>query len=324
MTENYVAQENTPLDRIQLSFSTMSKTHKKIAEYITSNYESASFLTSLALAQKCGVSESSVIRFSAMLGYSGLTEMQRALQAIIRSQLSMQKRLEMLSSNMEKGDSILETILHKNIEGIQRTCLGIDKENFQKAATLLAEAKRVFLFGSRSSYYLTAFMGLELSWVRDNVFTLNVQSPEFDSLSQLREGDVFFTISMPRYLRATIRAAQIASAANVPVIAITDSVTSPLYKYATLPLLVDNEMFSYSDNVVPIVSIITALLNAVGLLRRPDSNECLRKNEENWKHFDLYHRCTFCLMLSRPGFLGSGSFLLLLRRRSGCFPGNGD
>lgn len=282
--------ELMPLERIHTVAPDMSKTHKKIAEYILENYESASFLTSVALAQKCGVSESSVIRFSMALGYSGFTEMQRALQGVIRSQLSMQRRLELVSSQMSDSNSILDMSLKKNIEGIQRTFLNLSKEHFQEAARLLAEAKRVFLFGSRSSYYLVAFMGLELGWIRDNVFTLNVQSPEFDALSQLREGDVFFAISMPRYLKATTRAAQLASNAGIPVIAITDRVTSPLYRYASVPLLVDNEIFSYSDNVVPIISVVTALLNAIGVELQPKSNESLARNEENWDHFDLYFR----------------------------------
>jgi len=50
--------ELMPLERIHTVAPDMSKTHKKIAEYILENYESASFLTSVALAQKCGVSES--------------------------------------------------------------------------------------------------------------------------------------------------------------------------------------------------------------------------------------------------------------------------
>ena len=67
-------------------------------------------------------------------------------------------------------------------------------------------------------------------------------------------------------------------------------VTSPLYRYASVPLLVDNEIFSYSDNVVPIISVVTALLNAIGVELQPKSNESLARNEENWDHFDLYFR----------------------------------
>ena len=66
--------------------------------------------------------------------------------------------------------------------------------------------------------------------------------------------------------------------------------TSPLYQHATVPLLVDNEIFSYSDNVVPIVSVITALLNAVGVALQPKSNLSLEQNEKNWDRFDLYFR----------------------------------
>ena len=95
---------------------------------------------------------------------------------------------------------------------------------------------------------------------------------------------------MPRYLKTTTRAAQIAKEAGIPVIAITDRVTSPLYQHATVPLLVDNEIFSYSDNVVPIVSVITALLNAVGVALQPKSNLSLEQNEKNWDRFDLYFR----------------------------------
>ena len=290
MSESYYNSVLMPLDRIRSAMTGMSKTHKKIAEYLLSNYESAAFLTSIVLARNCGVSESSVIRFSMMLGYSGFTEMQQGLQDVIRSQLSMQKRLEMVQSQMSDNGSILDMILKKNIEGIQRTFLGLDKDLFQRAVKLLAEAERVFLFGSRSSSYLVSFMGLELCWIRENVFTLNVQSPEFDSLSHLKQGDVFFAISMPRYLKATTRAAQIAKEAGIPVIAITDRVTSPLYQHATVPLLVDNEIFSYSDNVVPIVSVITALLNAVGVALQPKSNLSLEQNEKNWDRFDLYFR----------------------------------
>ena len=56
-------------------------------------------------------------------------------------------------------------------------------------------------------------------------------------------------------------------------------------------VLVDNEIFSYSDNVVPIVSVITALLNAVGVALQPKSNLSLEQNEKNWDilvFFTLY------------------------------------
>ena len=84
MSESYYNSVLMPLDRIRSAMTGMSKTHKKIAEYLLSNYESAAFLTSIVLARNCGVSESSVIRFSMMLGYSGFTEIANQSRTISR------------------------------------------------------------------------------------------------------------------------------------------------------------------------------------------------------------------------------------------------
>ncbi len=288
MTENRPHSQMNPLERIQVKMPTLSKTQKKIATYILNHYDKVTFSASAKLSRDCDVSESSVVRLATALGYSGYTEMQRALQDILKSQLSMSKRLDLIAAHITDSDSIMHMVLQKGVEGIQRTMLTLDMDNFQRATELLAGAKRVFLFGSRSSYALIHFFALELSWIRDNVLSINSQAPEFDALSHLQEGDVFLAISMPRYLRTTTQALSLAYQAGIPTIAITDRLSSPLIPYATVPLLVDNEIFSYSDNIVPVTSVITALLNAVGAATQPKSNESLARNEQVWDHFDLY------------------------------------
>lgn len=281
-------EQMSPLERIHVKMPTLSKTQKKIATFILDHYDKVAFSTSANLSRDCSVSESSVIRLANTLGYLGYSEMQRALQDILKNQLSMIKRLDLIAAHVTGSDGIMHMVLQKGIEGIQRTMLTLDKDNFQKAVTLLAEAKRVFLFGSRSSYALIYFFALELRWIRDNVFAINTQLPDFEALSCLQEGDVFLAISMPRYLRATTQALSLAFQSGIPTIAITDSPSSPLVPYATVPLLVDNEIFSYSDNIVPVTSAITALLNAVGATTQPKSTEILARNEKVWDYFDLY------------------------------------
>ena len=277
-----------PLERIHAMLPSLSKTQKKIATFILDHYDKAAFSTSANLSRDCSVSESSVIRLATALGYLGYSEMQHALQDLLKSQLSMIKRMDLITAHVTDSDGILHMVLQKGVEGIQRTMLTLDKDNFQKAATLLAEAKRVFLFGSRSSYALIYFFALELRWIRDNVIAINSQLPDFEALSCLQEGDVFLAISLPRYLRTTTQAISLAYQAGIPTIAITDRSTSPLIPYATVPLLVDNEIFSYSDNIVPVTSAITALLNAVGAATQPKSTEILARNEKVWDYFDLY------------------------------------
>ena len=277
-----------PLERIQLKLSSLSKTQRKVGEYILEHFDEVAFSTSAVVSKGCQVSESSVIRLATALDYAGYSEMQRALQVVLKCRLSMSNRLDLVHDS--DSESVMNMVLQKGMDGIQRTMHTISSQNFQKAVELLVNAKRVFLFGSRSSYSLIHFFGLELGWIRDNVLTINMQQPEIDALSSLQDGDVFLAISMPRYLRSTAQAIALAYQAGVPTIAITDRLSSPVIPYTTVPLLVDNEIFSYSDNIVPIVSVITALLNAVGVMTRPKSNEALAKNEDVWDYFGIYLR----------------------------------
>ena len=57
-----------------------SKGQKRIAAYILESFDKAAFMTASKLGRLVGVSESTVVRFAAMLGYDGYPAMQKALQ----------------------------------------------------------------------------------------------------------------------------------------------------------------------------------------------------------------------------------------------------
>ncbi len=290
-TDRPVWPENDSLpERIAALRPKLTRKQVMIADYLAANYDTATFSTLAKLSRDCGVSESSVLKFASVLGYSGFSDMQHALQSFVRGRISMSQRLGMVTDLGDDSTAILQMIMQKGIEGLQRTAAGIDPDRFRAAVDLLSGAKRVFMFGSRSSFYLVQFFALELGWIRDDVYAISTQTSNFDSLAELREGDVFFCISMPRYLRSTTNAISYAYKAGIPTIAITDSYSSPLIPFAAVPIIVDNEIFSYCDNTVPILATVTALLNAVGAATYPKSKEVLSRNEKTWEHFDLYLR----------------------------------
>ena len=59
---------------IESVYGNLSKGHKKIADYIKENYEKASFMTAASLGKAVGVSESTVVRFAANIGFEGYPE----------------------------------------------------------------------------------------------------------------------------------------------------------------------------------------------------------------------------------------------------------
>ena len=82
------------LHTIEHNMSGFSKGQKRIAHYILENYDKAAFMTASKLGKLVGVSESTVVRFAAELGYDGYPNMQRALQEMIRSRLTSPQRIQ--------------------------------------------------------------------------------------------------------------------------------------------------------------------------------------------------------------------------------------
>ena len=73
---------------IQDGMSDFSKGKKRIGQYILENYDKAAFMTAAKLGKTVKISESTVVRFAADLGYDGYPAMQKALQEMIRSKLT--------------------------------------------------------------------------------------------------------------------------------------------------------------------------------------------------------------------------------------------
>ena len=65
---------------IQENMNTFSKGQNRIANYILESYDKAAFMTASRLGKRVNVSESTVVRFAAELGYDGYPSKQKTLQ----------------------------------------------------------------------------------------------------------------------------------------------------------------------------------------------------------------------------------------------------
>lgn len=79
---------------IQENMDSFSKGQKRIANYILESYDKAAFMTASKLGKRVSVSESTVVRFAAELGYDGYPSMQKSLQKMIRNRLTSVQRIE--------------------------------------------------------------------------------------------------------------------------------------------------------------------------------------------------------------------------------------
>jgi DNA-binding MurR/RpiR family transcriptional regulator len=275
---------------IQIKFKGFSKGQKLIAEYILEHYDKAAFMTAAKLGLKVGVSESTVVRFANELGYIGYPKLQRALQELIKNKLTTVQRLE-LSNNFVCEENALKGVLKSDIENIRTTLEKISNNTFDDVVNSIFEAKRIYIIGLRSSTALAEFLGFYLNLILDNVNMVGYGiSDIFEQIINISEDDLLIGIGFPRYASRTIDALSYAQKKGAKVVAITDSQASPLADKADYALVAQSNMASFVDSLVAPLSVINALIVAVGL-REKDKIAATFKNLENiWKDYQVYNK----------------------------------
>ena len=256
--------EKDILTVIEEASSGFSKGQRVIAKYILENYDKAAFMTASKLGKTVNVSESTVVRFAAELGYEGYPEMRKALQDMIRNCLTSVQRIEVARGLLENQD-ILTAVLSSDIEQIRVTMEDTNRDDFQRAVDAIVNADHIYIFGLRSSAALASFMGFYFNLLFENVRVVNENSVSevFEQILRINNNDVFIGLSFPRYSKSIINAVNYAKHRGADVIALTDSQKSPIAADASQLLIAESDMASFVDSLVAPLSIINAMVVAV-------------------------------------------------------------
>lgn len=279
---------------IRNSMGTFSKGQKLIGRFILENYDKAAFMTASRLGKTVSVSESTVVRFAAELGYDGYPAMQKALQEMIRSKLTTVQRIEV--SNDRLGDQdVLTKVVQSDIEKIRMSLEEMSRQEFSAVVDAIVGARRIYILGVRSSAALSDFIAFYFNLIFDNVSQVQttLASEMFEQMLRVGEGDLVIGISFPRYSTRTVRAMEFARDQGATVVAITDSETSPLYDTAKYRLLAKSDMASFVDSLVAPLSIINALIVAVGRKKAAEVTETFQRLEQIWDEYKVYEKVEY-------------------------------
>ncbi|SER61120.1 MurR/RpiR family transcriptional regulator [Lachnobacterium bovis] len=281
--------KNELLNRINNSYSSMSKGQKILATYITDNYDKAVFLTAAKLGETVGVSESTVVRFAMHLGYKGYPEFQKSLEELVRNKLNSIQRMEVTYGRISQSE-ILQSVLQSDAEKIKSTIERIDSNAFELAVDTILAAKNIYIVGIRSCAPLASFLSFYLNLIIDNVHLLQTSSSSelFEQMVRIDKDDVIIGISFPRYSMRTLKALEFANKRNAKVITITDSVHSPMNLYSSCNLIADSDMASIVDSLVAPLSVINALIVALCMKKQKEVAKTLTMLEDIWNEYQVY------------------------------------
>lgn len=276
---------------IRDGMTSFSKRQKLIANYILENYEKAAFMTAAKLGEMVGTSESTVVRFAAELGFEGYPEMQQTLQDLTRGRLTTVQRIEVSYDRLGTQD-VLEKVVQADIDQLRRTLTELDRADFAGAVDAIVKARRIYIIGVRSSAALSDFLSFYFKMIFESTVQVAASqlSEMYEQLLHVGSEDVVIGISFPRYSTRCVQTMQYAREQGAKVIAITDSTMSPLYETAHYRLLAKSDMASFVDSLVAPLSLINALIVAVGREKSGDLTDTFQRLERIWDECQVYEK----------------------------------
>ncbi len=268
--------------------ATLTRTGRRIAEYILDHDTESCFMTSTDLAMRLNVSEASVVRFSRSLGFSGYTDFQKNLQASYTEKVSRVPNAvtvphERLMASLERpGDDYISTFLINTEKNIESVLKNNSRAVFDQAIELLIKSRKKFILGTRANSGVAAYFFLLLKHMLPNVYsTADSSVSVIDHLCDMEEGDCLILFSFPRYSDLDRQAVQMAEDSKTSLLVITDRPSAPLAQYATVLLTVDVDTNSFFNSYVGVQLVMEILCAGI-------SQQVGSSNGEKLKKIDRY------------------------------------
>ncbi|QQP93354.1 MurR/RpiR family transcriptional regulator (plasmid) [Skermanella sp. TT6] len=258
------------LDVLTKSGLALTPSEAKIVQVLLTDYPFSGFGTATSLARKAGVSDPTVTRLVAKLGFGGFQDFQSKLLAEVEAHLHS-PLLMMDAKRPGAVESAAQGYLESVTRNLERTRTAVPLQNYDRAVGMLWETKgRVVLLGGRFSRSLAAMLAGYLIQFRSGVHDLGTLAPEkFDILVDLGKRDLLVVFDYRRYQSDVVSFASQAAKRGVRILLFTDVWLSPIAAFAAVTMVVPVEADSPYDTMAPAVAQMEAVV-AHGISRYGD------------------------------------------------------
>lgn len=274
--------------RIEERFSKLTRGQATISRYIIENHEEVPFLSAAELARRVGTSNASITRFCLALGYAGFSAFQKDMQRWLQMKLKPSEQLAQ-SLRKRKKESIYAKIFQRDLQNLKETMEEISFPELEKAVKILSQARQIYIIGLRSSFALAYLFHHHLSRVYKNVILVDAAHGSlYDPLIGINEKDALMVVSFFRYAKWTIQAAQYVREKKAKIIALTDSILSPIVKIADVVLKAKAASPAFFNSFTSAICVLNCLIEGISLANPQKSIRSLRENEEQLPQKEIW------------------------------------
>lgn len=185
----------------QIKGLTLSKTEKKVADYLIANQDSIGFSTALDLAREIGTSDTSLIRFVHRMGYPSFSAFKREMGSqLVNNSRAMRSSNKYAKSQAAVDGNVIGEVYERAMDNIRRTCTGLDQQRIREVADILINSRVKYICAFRTAQACAAYMSGKLSYYLPNVLNIGgVENHAVESLIDITPQDCLLMYSFPMY-----------------------------------------------------------------------------------------------------------------------------
>lgn len=229
---------------IVLRYEGLSKRLKQIARYILDEPNDIALETLAVIASRCDVQPSTIVRFAKSFGFEGASQMQRLFRDGLLSNnmaLGYSERVRQLNETTSKATAkpadLLAEFVEGNILALQNLLQTVSRAEIRAAVDLIAKAHTVHVVGFRRSFPVASYLVYSLLQAgKRAVFVDGVAGLAMAQVQAIGPQDLLIAVSYHPYAGETVGVVEAAREKGAKVLAISDSLVSPVAKPADLVL----------------------------------------------------------------------------------------
>lgn len=266
----------------------MSKRFLKLALYMLEHFEEITFVTSLKLAEKAGVSEATVIRFAQFLEYTGFKNLKENLQQEIKLKITPKVKMKETIERIKKKEDVFNNLLSIDKSILSEVHHNCSEKSIDAAVKYLVKARIVYIIGLGISKAVVDFLEFRLNRLGYNVIAITDGGEDvIDKLMGISKLDVIIGIGFFRPHKELIVALEIAKQKKVPVIVITDSEFSLIATDANVILNAKRGPAELMTSLVAPMSVANILIMTLAMEDKEKSIKLFAKLDELKEKYKL-------------------------------------